>query len=102
RGPARTRLVQKDDFPPPQAGPAEPPTAPAAQHLPGTRTGAPPLPRPADADLGAERIPDVDASDGSVGLERVRPRRLGRLPRGRVPQGAPDDRGDADPDRGLR
>ena len=35
-------------------------------------------------------------------LERLRPRRLGRFPRGRVPQSAPPDRRDPDPDRDLR
>ena len=66
------------------------------------RTGAPPLPREADADAGAERLADVDAAHRALGLERLRPRRLGRFPRGRVPQGAPPDRRDPDPDRDLR
>ena len=42
-----------------------------------------------DAHAGPERLGDVDASHGHLGIERVRPRRLGRLARGRIPQGHP-------------
>ena len=82
--PRRARHVRGGRLPPPP--PASSPPRRQLDELdlvPGRGARPPPLPVAADADARAEHLADVDAPHLRLGGLGVRPRRLGRVPRGR-------------------
>ena len=68
----------------------------------GREPRAEPVPHAADVDAGPAGLADVDAAHLDLGGVGLRPRRLGRLARGPVPQGDAADREDPGAHRLLR
>ena len=73
-----------------------------AERAPHREPRAEPLPHAADVDAGTAVVTDVDATHLDLGRIGLRPRRLGRVARGPVPQGDAPDREDPGADRLLR